>query len=122
MFAELASPPSPLLTPTILCSDLCKRLEEESPQFPDPTGKKPLAFLKIMLNQLQTVFLEKIPHLTDEEALLKARSRALGNIVFIGEMFKHKLVHPTIVQRCIDEVRPSSIAFLILVPNVCLSC
>lgn len=87
-------------------SDLCERLSKASPEFPDPDGgKKPISFSKVILNDCQKVFLERLP-VGDvaEEAMTKARKRILGNLVFIGELYKRALIHQNIVQRCVNDL------------------
>jgi hypothetical protein len=87
-------------------SDLCERLSKESPEFPDPEGgKKPLGFSKLILNDCQKVFLEGLPvGDVSEEVMTKARKRILGNLVFIGELYKRNLIHQNIVQRCVNDL------------------
>eukprot|EP01122_Echinamoeba_exundans_P007000 TRINITY_DN2073_c0_g1_i1.p1 TRINITY_DN2073_c0_g1~~TRINITY_DN2073_c0_g1_i1.p1 ORF type:complete len:686 (-),score=183.64 TRINITY_DN2073_c0_g1_i1:36-2093(-) len=87
-------------------SDLCERLSKESPEFPDPDGgKKPLGFSKLILNDCQKVFLERLPvGDVSEEIMNKARKRILGNLVFIGELYKRNLIHQNIVQRCVNDL------------------
>ncbi len=48
------------------------------------------------------MFEEKIPNGVDEEQETKLRRRILGNVVFIGELFKIKLFPEKIIQRCMS--------------------
>jgi hypothetical protein len=79
-------------------SDLCKRLSDNCPALGD--GKS--TFRSVLLNQCQIVFEEKIPVEVDEEQSIKMRRRIIGNVVFIGELFKIKLFPEKIIQRCMS--------------------
>ncbi|XP_049851256.1 uncharacterized protein LOC126325818 isoform X2 [Schistocerca gregaria] len=91
-------------------SELCKRLEEHCPVFPNPDQKKKaVSFMRIMLNELQTAFEKKVglPPLLgseDEDVFYKNRDRVMGNIVFMGELYVQGLIPQGLLQRCINSL------------------
>lgn len=90
-------------------SDLCKILETMSPKFPDPEGKNPLSFKKLILNECHVAFEESIGVKPSDdsdlmEEYLKKRDRIIGNIVFISELFKKGFFPLKLIDRCINQI------------------
>jgi translation initiation factor 4G len=92
-------------------AELCVHLSSGLPEFPpeEPDGK-PICFKRVLLNTSQTEFegadnmraqLKEMsgPKLLEKEQLLKRRT--LGNIRFIAELFKQKMLPKPIVNVCI---------------------
>jgi hypothetical protein len=89
-------------------SDLCVFLAEKFPQFPDPNNsRQKISFKRLLLNKCQQVFEkqttveDKNTTLTPEELQNKARQRTIGNIIFVGELYKNGLLRPDIIHSCI---------------------
>jgi hypothetical protein len=103
-----------------LCKQLASKFSEESVQgmekFESESGKK-MSFRRLLLNQCQEEF-EKEKKLTvltpAEKAELsaadremteltarKTKVRSLGNIIFIGELFKEKMLNEVIMHECV---------------------
>ena len=92
-------------------AELCVHLSSGLPEFPpeEPDGK-PIGFKRVLLNTCQTEFegadnmraqLKEMtgPELLQKQQLLKRRT--LGNIRFIAELFKQKMLPKSIVNFCI---------------------
>ena len=95
-------------------SELCVRLSTRCPEFPDESAAggpaRPITFKRVLLNKCQEEFetAGKITFdhegLTDEEkeqVLLKRRMKLIGNIKFVGELFKKKMLTEKIMHSCI---------------------
>ncbi|BBN20099.1 translation initiation factor 4G [Marchantia polymorpha subsp. ruderalis] len=96
------------------CVDLSKAL----PEFPaSEPGEKPVTFRRVLLNTCQSEF-EGADALRDEirqmvgpdqemaraEKERNVKLRTLGNIKFIGELFKQKMIPEKIVHACIQDL------------------
>jgi len=92
-------------------AELCVHLSSGLPEFPpeEPDGK-PIHFKRVLLNTCQKEFegadnmraeLKEMtgPQLQEKEQLIKRRT--LGNIRFIAELFKQKMLPKPIVHFCI---------------------
>jgi translation initiation factor 4G len=90
---------------------LCAKMSERCPVFTDEAGNSQ-KFLRILLNKCQEEFEVKEPPkmepkpeaLDDEDEESKWRRRVLGNIKFIGELFKQKLLPEKIMHECINSM------------------
>jgi len=87
-------------------SDLCVKLNEQ------PVGLPPdqkVTFRRVLLNKCQEEFEsaymsdDKLPEDPEDRLIFKekARRRKLGNVKFIGELFKSKLLSEKIIQECV---------------------
>jgi len=91
-------------------ADLCLRLATACPLFPENKAQR--SFRYMLLCKCQAQFETKPPeeypsHLQDwekEEIERKERKRAIGNIKFIGELYKHNLLSQTIISHCINQL------------------
>jgi translation initiation factor 4G len=97
----------PLLCP--MYAKLCQNLSTALPQFPSKeTNGKPIAFRRILLDTCQEAFegannlRAEIKEKTAPDRAVKLRS--LGNIRFMGELFKQKMVPEKIVHDCIQHL------------------
>jgi hypothetical protein len=82
-------------------SELCKKLNDHCPTFDN--GK--INFRTILLNKCQEAFeaqMSKEKAYLNEETLQKERRRAMGNVIFIGELFKVDLISSKRVLGCIE--------------------
>jgi len=94
---------------------LCKRLSEECPSFQDADGK-PINFRRLLLNRCQTEFEkktlpaldEKMDPLEKEEVEFKFKRKVLGNIKFIGELFKEGMLPERVMHECIKVLLKDS--------------
>mmetsp|Transcript_18560 Transcript_18560/g.20638 ORF Transcript_18560/g.20638 Transcript_18560/m.20638 type:complete len:507 (+) Transcript_18560:67-1587(+) len=87
-----------------LYSRLCSMLNDICPSFKDEKTNKPITCRRVLLNRCQEVFETTYPkdlH-PDSEEFSKARQYALGNIVFIAELYKSTLIPYRIVAHCIS--------------------
>ena len=97
---------------------LCKKLSIQCPEFNDADGNKQ-SFRRILLNKCQEEFENKTPpsldHVTDplvkDELETKFRRRVLGNIKFIGELFKEGMLPEKIMHECINSLIKDSLNF-----------
>ncbi|CAF4097530.1 unnamed protein product, partial [Adineta steineri] len=108
-------------------ADLCEHFKKKEITVPDQDGQTVThSFRKILLSRCQTKFetdyrqdidydrrKTEVDAITDEkrqkeaaedleEALFKAKQRNFGNILFIGELFKLKILTETIMFECMD--------------------
>jgi len=100
-------------------SSLCVRCAEKFPEFPDeknPSGK-PHTFKRLLLNKCQEEFekenyvqaeLDALPPDTPDEVkesiVKKAKRRMLGNIRFIGELYKQRMLTEKIMHECLIKL------------------
>ena len=122
------------LTETTFCplySDLCKLLTSEMPEFEEEGDKRKLTFRRLLLNKCQNEFekgdaavraaeeAEKADDATmsaeERQSRLiiakKERLRSLGNMQFIGFLFKKGMLTERIIHNCIvdllsEEIKP----------------
>jgi len=100
-------------------STLCARCAESFPEFPDDTkpGAKPHTFKRLLLNKCQEEFekenvvareLLALPENTPKEKKdfirSQAKKRMLGNIRFIGELYKQKMLTEKIMHECLIKL------------------
>ena len=100
-------------------SQLCVRCAEKFPEFPDENNPeaKPHTFKRLLLNKCQEEFekenavdaeIAKLPEDSDpavkEQIRKKAKSRMLGNIRFIGELYKSKMLTEKIMHECVIKL------------------
>eukprot|EP01098_Paradermamoeba_levis_P010920 TRINITY_DN4609_c0_g2_i2.p1 TRINITY_DN4609_c0_g2~~TRINITY_DN4609_c0_g2_i2.p1 ORF type:complete len:105 (-),score=28.93 TRINITY_DN4609_c0_g2_i2:50-364(-) len=94
-------------------AELCRCLSDKAPSF--QAGKAPQTFKRILLTNCQLEFeqmelmdtkLSKMELSTaeKEEAEWKLRKRALGNIRFIGELYKFQMLSEKIMHECIVKL------------------
>eukprot|EP01116_Phalansterium_solitarium_P018026 TRINITY_DN4612_c0_g1_i2.p1 TRINITY_DN4612_c0_g1~~TRINITY_DN4612_c0_g1_i2.p1 ORF type:complete len:1839 (+),score=606.15 TRINITY_DN4612_c0_g1_i2:180-5696(+) len=87
---------------------LCERLSLQCPEFPDEKGEKQ-SFRRILLNRCQEEFEGRssiqIPEDIDpserEDLEIKNKRRHLGNIRFIGELYKRNQLPEKVMHHCI---------------------
>jgi uncharacterized protein YihD (DUF1040 family) len=100
-----------------MCSHLCVRCAERFPEFKDEQNPnaKPQTFKRLLLNKCQEEFEKEnsidysgIPDAEHESTRKKAKARMLGNIRFIGELFKTKIVTERIMHECIIKLLQSA--------------
>ena len=94
---------------SMLCADISSKLP--------PLHENPAhAFKRFLLNQCQVEFecgvqpLQRQPDQTLEQFMAsktKQKARMLGTIRFIGELYLHELILPTIMTFCIQHLLPS---------------
>lgn len=100
-------------------SSLCSRCAESFPEFADeenPNGK-PITFKRLLLNKCQEEFekenvvaaeLLALPEDTPKEKKdyirAQAKKRMLGNIRFIGELYKQKMLTEKIMHECLIKL------------------
>ena len=96
-------------------ADLCKRLND---QWPKADSGQSTIYRRALLSCCQTEFengvvaaasttgdsLEDEASEAADAAQEKQRRRMLGNIRFIGELFKKELIAESIIQRCADHL------------------
>eukprot|EP01102_Stenamoeba_stenopodia_P005462 TRINITY_DN1613_c0_g1_i1.p1 TRINITY_DN1613_c0_g1~~TRINITY_DN1613_c0_g1_i1.p1 ORF type:complete len:1150 (+),score=239.88 TRINITY_DN1613_c0_g1_i1:98-3547(+) len=92
-------------------ADLCVKMSEKSLEFVDPNAantEQKQTFRRILLNRCQEEFEVKPqpppPDATDlekEEFEFKRKRKMLGNIKFIGELYKRKMLTEMIMHQCI---------------------
>jgi len=110
-----------------LYAELCRRLSENVPDFPTDGGK-PVTFKRLLLNRCQeefeTIFKaykkdtpldaegnplpQKEPtreeKLLQEEAEMLGKKRMMGNVSFIGELYKSRMLTEKIMHDCIKRL------------------
>ncbi|KAI4364682.1 hypothetical protein MLD38_020739 [Melastoma candidum] len=110
-----------LMEPTFceMYADLCRHLSQELPDFSDDNEK--ITFRRLLLNKCQEEFERgereqeeankvhdegeaKLSEEGREEKRVKARRRMLGNIRFIGELYKKKMLTEKIMHECIKKL------------------
>jgi len=115
------------LTETTFCplySDLCKLLTSEMPEFDEEGDKRKLTFRRLLLNKCQNEFEKgdaavraaEEAEAADESAMSaeerqsrlreakKERIRSLGNMQFIGFLFKKGMLTERIIHNCIVDL------------------
>lgn len=97
-------------------AQLCLRLSEEAPNFDDPGKTGNSTFRRLLLKQCEDefnnrtkasqAFDKKDGPLTPEEEEQRSttKRKVLGNIRFIGELYKYDMLHEAIVHRCIKQL------------------
>ena len=100
-------------------SQLCVRCAEKFPEFPDENNPeaKPHTFKRLLLNKCQEEFEkenvveeeikglpEDCPEEEKEMKRKKAKNRMLGNIRFIGELYKCKMLTEKIMHECVIKL------------------
>lgn len=95
-------------------ADLCDRLSKQLPEFPPPEGeRRSMSFRRVLLNTCQEEFegaaaareaIEKVPEEQKESVTRTAKTRTLGNIRLIAELFKKSVVPEKIVHMCIQDL------------------
>ncbi|KAF8054978.1 eukaryotic translation initiation factor isoform 4G-2 [Scenedesmus sp. PABB004] len=96
-------------------ADLCLSLSKELPSFPPPEGDdKPVAFRRVLLNTCQDEFegaaqaREELSTLSDpaERAAAEKRvkSRTLGTVRLIAELYRQEVVKEAIITVCLREL------------------
>ena len=102
---------------------LCARCAEKFPEFPDERNPdaKPHTYKRLLLNKCQEEFekennlqdeFDALPDLGDEKLngeqkeilRKKAKQRMLGNIRFIGELYKQKMLTEWIMHECLIKM------------------
>lgn len=96
-------------------AQLCRRLDKDAPNF-EPEGSKNCTFRRLLISKCQdefenrsrafAAFDTKNGPLSEEEedARHLAKHKMLGNITFIGELFKLEMLHVSIVHKCIKQL------------------
>ena len=79
-----------------LYSNLCKKM------YDNPTIKT--GFTKELLTKCQEEFQKDTFSIIDEEQQVKAKRRMLGNIKFIGELYKNKILVVAIIHACVKRL------------------
>merc|ERR1719502_1590003 len=100
-------------------SNLCVRCAERFPEFPDEMNPdaKPHTFKRLLLNKCQEEFekenslqdeLDAMPEGTTDEDKerfrIATKKRMLGNIRFIGELYKQKMLTEKIMHECLIKL------------------
>jgi len=98
-------------------ADMVLALKQCMPEFPSPTGNKPITFKAALLNTTQSEFeaLSQILTITAEESnslqpeeidtlRKKRRDRARGNMRFIGQLFLRTLLGSRIIESIIKDL------------------
>ncbi|XP_064400666.1 eukaryotic translation initiation factor 4 gamma 2-like isoform X1 [Halichondria panicea] len=96
---------------TYMYAQLCRRLNELVPNFEEP-GSQSTTFRKLLLHKCQEEFgnrkasFERRDGLSSEEEEQRgmAKRKMLGNIRFVGELFKIGVLHEAIIHSCIKEL------------------
>ena len=102
---------------------LCARCAEKFPEFPDERNPelKPHTFKRLLLNKCQEEFekenslqehLDALPEIEDakekealhEQVRIKAKKRMLGNMSFIGQLYKQKMLTEKIMHECLIKL------------------
>eukprot|EP01113_Clastostelium_recurvatum_P048422 TRINITY_DN880_c1_g1_i2.p1 TRINITY_DN880_c1_g1~~TRINITY_DN880_c1_g1_i2.p1 ORF type:complete len:842 (-),score=323.69 TRINITY_DN880_c1_g1_i2:555-2717(-) len=98
---------------------LCKKLSLKSSEFPGTENDKPITFKRVLLNKCQEEFesnrqktrKKEVPTgLSPQEMAewedneMRARKKMLGNIKFIGELFKEGMLTEKIMHTCIQSL------------------
>ena len=102
---------------------LCARCAEKFPEFPDERNPelKPHTFKRLLLNKCQEEFekenslqaeLDALPEFEDEklkeahheQVRKKAKQRMLGNMSFIGQLYKQKMLTEKIMHECLIKL------------------
>lgn len=103
-----------------LYANLCRRLYYEAPNFDvatsdDPNLPKPNTFRRLLIVKLQKEFENRDKNLDiyngkedltsdEEEEKSKAKHHVLGNIKFIGELYRLDLLPESILHKCIKQL------------------
>lgn len=95
-------------------ADLCLRLSHELPSFPPGEGDdKPIQFKRVLLNTCQDEFegvasarqsLTDVPPEEREAAEKRVKSRTLGTIRLIAELYRKDVIKENIIDVCIREL------------------
>eukprot|EP00003_Mantamonas_plastica_P031228 TRINITY_DN803_c0_g2_i1.p1 TRINITY_DN803_c0_g2~~TRINITY_DN803_c0_g2_i1.p1 ORF type:complete len:258 (-),score=62.77 TRINITY_DN803_c0_g2_i1:26-799(-) len=94
-----------------LYAELCDRMKEEVSSFDDPQSEKPITFKRLLLDKCQKGFetrdIEEFDEMTSAEkevALERFKKKMIGNVVFIGELFKVGLLTANIMHECMRQL------------------
>eukprot|EP00003_Mantamonas_plastica_P030223 TRINITY_DN7391_c1_g1_i2.p1 TRINITY_DN7391_c1_g1~~TRINITY_DN7391_c1_g1_i2.p1 ORF type:complete len:1194 (-),score=542.44 TRINITY_DN7391_c1_g1_i2:54-3635(-) len=98
-----------------LYAELCARMKEEVSSFDDPNSEKPITFKRLLLDKCQKSFetrenvedVEGYDEMNDEDkelARVKIKRKMLGNIRFIGELFKLGMLTANIMHECLRQL------------------
>lgn len=95
-------------------AELCLKLSSKCPSFTDADGSE-LSFRRLLLNRCQREFEDKTRGLVPAanqtvgdliEAEFKMKRRILGNIRFVGELYRLGMLGVAIVVNCIVSLLP----------------
>eukprot|EP01114_Cavostelium_apophysatum_P005287 TRINITY_DN1608_c0_g1_i4.p1 TRINITY_DN1608_c0_g1~~TRINITY_DN1608_c0_g1_i4.p1 ORF type:complete len:792 (+),score=237.94 TRINITY_DN1608_c0_g1_i4:374-2749(+) len=93
-------------------ADLCSKLSTRVAEFPpENEGEKPMTFRRLLIENCQREFEGASKPIIDEnlspqekvELEMRAKKKYLGNIKFIGELYKQKMLPEKIMHFCIES-------------------
>lgn len=95
-----------------LYANLCSRLAGDMPSFSNNDGSQQISFRRLLLDKCQEEFegkhsfsLEpKVDPLELEELEMKTKRKSLGNVKFIGELYKERMLPEKIMHECIKKL------------------
>jgi hypothetical protein len=92
-----------------LYAKLCRRIETHMPEFPTSNPRKPMTFRTLLLTKCHHTLIADPPDLSSlshlpeadrEEAEAKTKGHRRGNIVLIGELYKHHILPHNVIRLC----------------------